>query len=154
MKLISLTQGKFTKVDDEDYEVLSKFKWHFANGYARRHNGFGRICIGMQKHILSPKNGLQADHINGDTLDNRRENLRVCKPSENYKNRKLNSNNVSGFKGVRWHKNAKKWIVSIMNNGKQIHLGYFTNNLEASEAYKKAELHYYKDFARNLCQNT
>ena len=155
MKRIEHTQGKWVTVDDEDYEHLSNFKWHFAPpGYARRHNGFGNNCVLMHRDILNLKGNEQCDHINGDGLDNRRKNIRPCRPSENYKNRKVNKNNTSGKKGVTWHKCANKWQAMIMFNGRQIYLGKFKDLDEAANAYKKAEKLYYKEFARDLCKTS
>ena len=101
------------------------------------------------------------DHINGDPLDNRIENLREATIQQNGCNRGKNKNNSSGYKGVTWHKANKKWLAQIMHNGKNIYLGCFDLLEDAAEAYqaKAKELHgeYYHDAQlalrrRNLSQ--
>ena len=86
---------------------------------------------------------MHVDHINGNPLDNRKSNLRICTNAENQRNRGVNKNNTSGYKGVCWAKQNKKWKARIKHNGKLIHLGYYKDKEEAARAYdKKAkELH-------------
>jgi len=98
-----------------------------------------RLIFLMHKGYL-PKT---IDHINGDRLDNRIENLRAVTASQNQHNRKTNANNTSGYKGVGWIKTKKKWRARITLEGKKIHLGYFDNVEEAAEVVRKAreELH-------------
>jgi hypothetical protein len=84
----------------------------------------------------------ELDHINGDRLDNRLENLRPVSCQENMRNAKRYCNNKSGVMGVYWHKAAGKWRAQIMVNGRQIHLGYFAAKEEAIAARKAAETMY------------
>jgi hypothetical protein len=86
------------------------------------------------------------DHINGDTLDNRRANLRVCTKSENNRNRRKLHPTTSRFKGV--YKNTKPWIALIECNGKQFVLGRFASEEEAALAYDKAAKEHFGSFAR------
>ena len=72
------------------------------------------------------------DHIDGNRLNNRIENLRECNHNENMHNRKISSNNKSGIKGIIWHKTAKKWWPQIMVNSKRINLGKY-DDLELAE---------------------
>ena len=88
------------------------------------------------------------DHINGNGLDNRRSNLRVCTRSENGMNRGKNKNNKSGYKGVAWHEKAKLWRATLGLKGKIIHLGDFADKSEAYRAYVEACKKYHKEFAR------
>ena len=88
-----------------------------------------RLIFLMHKGYL-PKT---IDHINGDKLDNRIENLRAATVGQNQHNRKTNANNTSGYKGVWWNKASKKWAAGIKLEGKRIHLGYFDNVEEAAE---------------------
>jgi len=90
--------------------------------------------------------GLQVDHINGVKADNRRENLRVATNGQNRANSKLNSNNTSGLKGVS-RKNGR-WVAVINVGGKKHHLGYFDKKEQAHEAYKKAAIEAFGEFAR------
>jgi hypothetical protein len=86
-------------------------------------------------HGTNPKN---IDHVNGDTFDNRIENLRECNKSENQHNRKLNKNNSSGVKGVSWSKQKKKWRARVNLDGTDAHVGFFDSLQEAKESVEKA----------------
>lgn len=87
----------------------------------------------------------QIDHRNRIPDDNRFENLRECNTAENCQNQGLRSNNTSGFQGVHWRKDSRKWIARIMVNMKSIHLGYFDNAKEAGAAYAEAKAAYHID---------
>lgn len=157
MKKIALSQGKFAKVDDSDYDFLNKHKWTLAKGrlyhsiYAKRN-----IYIGYKKHktvymhsvLLNTPHGMDTDHIDGDGLNNQRHNLRICSRADNLKNRKSQSNNISGFKGVCWDNDKKKWRAYISCNKKWHHLGFFIDKLEAYKTYCSASLKYHKSFSR------
>lgn len=83
--------------------------------------------------------GMEIDHINGDTLDNRICNLRLVTHLENMNNRKLHKNNKSGTAGVCWNKETNKWSAFAWDNGKQNYLGSFTDKQDAIAARKAAE---------------
>ena len=89
-----------------------------------------------QYHNIKLTSDVQIDHINRNKIDNRIENLRISTPSHNCQNRDIRSNNTSGYKGVSYNIQNKKWMAYIGINGKQKHLGYFTTAEEAYEAYK------------------
>lgn len=152
MKKIALTQGKFAKVDDSDYDFLNKWKWyaHFRNGwYAIRNISLSsgrQTQIKMHRIILDVPKGLQTDHKDGDGLNNQRNNLRVCTNSQNQKNKGSYRTNTSGFKGVSFNK--KKWMARISVDGKRIHLGYFLDKVEAYKTYCDACLKYHGEFSR------
>lgn len=151
MKRIKLSQGKFTLVDDDDFKWLSEWKWYFNKGYAVRNSSYilgKRITLFMHREILRVPVEMFTDHIDGDELNNRRGNLRICTKSENARNRKILSINASGYKGVNWRKLEKKWQAHIKVNGIQIHLGYFTTAQEAACVYDRAALKYFGEFAR------
>ena len=98
MKRIPLTQGKFALVDEEDYEWLNQWKWHYNNGYATRNQWDPitkkQIKILMHRLIMKSSEDMQVDHANHNTLDNRKSNLRIVSYSNNLKNRKgKNKNN-------------------------------------------------------------
>ena len=154
MKKIKLTKGKYAIVDDEDYEWLNQWKWYFGKGYARRQIWLRekkkRVNIFIHRLIMNfSENWIykQIDHINHNTLDNRRNNLRICSRIENLRNRKLGKNNTSGYKGVHWDKTHKTWKARITINNKRLYLGSFKNEIEAAIAYNRAATKYYRNFA-------
>lgn len=162
MKMKKIKLGKtenYVLVDDEDYEVLNKFSWYGRNEhgykYAARSIMFPReagkrrvFTEKMHRKIMNAKTGQIVDHINGNTFDNRKNNLRICTREDNTKNRSKNYNNTSGYKGVSFHKNYKRWISYIGVNGKLIHLGWFDDKKEAALAYNEAAKKYFGEFAR------
>lgn len=102
----------------------------------------------MHRLLTNAPKGSQVDHINGDKLDNRKINLRVCTHSQNQINRGKQKNNTSGFKGVYPQKQSKKYRAKISVNGKEYHLGYFDCPIEAAKAYNAATLNYHEEFAK------
>ena len=138
MKLIPLfSHGKFTKVDDEDFEFLSQWRWTAKKGkhawYA--HRSQNNKTLYLHRLLAQAPKGMDVDHRDGDGLNNQKSNLRVCTRSENALNRKeLNKSNTSGISGVRWHKATKKWLAQITYGGKKIYLGLFNFKEDAAMA--------------------
>lgn len=155
MKKIKLSNGQNSLVDDEDFETLSKFKWSTqSKGYVCRvkHVKLGRKSyaskmILMHREILNPDAGLQVDHINGDKLDNRRENLRICSNSQNHMNIKKYKNKSSIFKGVYYDKSRDRWAADIKLNKKKIRLGRHDSEIAAALAYNSAARELFGEFA-------
>jgi len=149
MKKIKLTQGKYTLVDNKDFESVSKFKWCYNGGYAMRGIREGKHTrkVYMHRFICNPEYNLEIDHINRDRLDNRRINLRACTRKENAGNISLAKNNTSGFKGVGWSMEKNKWRSYIETRGKLKHLGYFNNKKVAAKIYNKVAKLYFGKFA-------
>jgi len=157
MKTIKLTQNQVTIVDNDDFEYLNQFKWcakwhqYTLSFYAVRcsynQETKKQKLIPMHREIMQPSAGMVVDHINHDTLDNTRKNLRVCTQSKNRMNSGKQKNNTSGVKGVCWHKRDKKWRADISINGKRKHLGNFSTKEFAYESYIKACKKYHKEFA-------
>ena len=146
-KKIHLTQGKYALVDEADYEWLNQWRWHISHGYARRNaiiNGL-KTTVSMHQQLMGFV-GKDIDHINGDRLDNRRSNLRICNDMLNQRNRKINYNKK--FKGVNWHKKIGAWQVCIRIDKKLKHLGTFDNEIMAAKAYNKAARRYFGEYAR------
>lgn len=147
-KSISLTQGKFALVDDEDYEYLNQWKWFYNDGYAVRNSPRPhQTTIRMHRVIAKTPDDMETDHINGNKLDNQSKNLRICSHSNNQRNTVKKSNNTSGYKGVSWDKSFKKWASSINIDGRRKKLGRFNDPVEAARAYDKAAFIYYGEFA-------
>jgi len=158
MKKIKLINGGVAIVDDADYEWLNIYIWRLSDsGYAINDIIISKLCqapispiLSMSRLILGLELGdkREADHINHITLDNRRCNLRSCTHAENQHNRSLTKRKTSSqFKGVHWHKQAKKWQARIWNNGVRIHLGCFSKEKYAAQAYNLATKKYHKKFA-------
>jgi hypothetical protein len=169
MKKIKLTQGKEAIVDDDDYEMLMEHKWYADKDYTikskdkfyvkrsppRDSNGKQKN-IPMHRQITNAPEGMQVDHINGNTLDNRKENLRICTNQQNQMNRGRANNNKSGYKGVCYRKKkkdmineySKPWQARIKHNQKQIYLGMYKTKEEAARAYDKKAIELHGEFAQ------
>ena len=155
MKEIPLTQGKVAIVDDEDFERLNQFKWcaHKSRNmfYADRNSlsvSGKKKTIKMHKMLL-PCDEMKIDHRNGNGLDNRKENLRICTNRENCSNKRHpHKDNKLGIKGVNFDKKCNKFRAQIMTMGKKIHLGLFNVMGDADSAYRLAEEKYFGEFAR------
>lgn len=159
MKNVPVKMGHFRAskralVDDEDYEKVMGYKWkEHMHGYAvadtgSRSNGT-RKWIRMH-HLIAGKapNGKVTDHINGNPLDNRKDNLRFCTQGENLRNTKIRKDNKSGHKGVYFVKRKRKFCALITVNGNTKYLGEFVLKDEAAEAYIRASEHYHGNFRR------
>ena len=102
----------------------------------------------MYREIVGAGSGQVVDHKDGDGLNNTRENLRVCSRSDNEHNRRIDTKNSSGFKGVYFNKPMKKWMARISINNKRMYLGCYDNKVDAARAYDKAAKKHFGEFAR------
>lgn len=155
MKKIPLTKEQYALVDDEDFDYLVSWKWCFSSkGYAMRmekRSETGRNKRGviyLHRQVMKAENGTQVDHINGNPLDNRKSNLRLATHSENMRNRKLQKNNTTGYKGVWFNKKRKRYIATIKINGQSRTIKSAETAQEAAEAYNDKAIEIYGDFAR------
>jgi hypothetical protein len=154
MKQVPLSMGYIAFVDDEDFERVSRYKWHahktrnsiHAKRDTKRPN---RKTIFLHNFILgNPAPGMEIDHRDGNGLNCQKDNMRYCTHADNSKNQSKRKNNTSGYKGVFWSRGRKKWCAHITVNYKRIFIGYFDSIEDAANAYGNAALKYFGDFAR------
>jgi hypothetical protein len=149
LKLKSPCSDVSAKVDDEDYEALSKHLWWIKrngrNGtYLRPTTTINGKAKPLHRLLAKASTEEIVDHKNGDTLDNQKHNLRKCSRSQNAQNSRRSTRNASGYKGVRWK--AGKWYVEITAFGITYYIGSFSNLFDAAFARKEAEIIYHKEF--------
>ena len=155
MKQIELTQGCKATVDDDDFDWLSQYKWcaqKRRRGYyavrSIRESATKTTSYYMAREIITCPPGLQVDHINHDTLDNRKENLRVCTIAQNQHNQQIkNVNKTSKYKGVSWSPRQKSYRADIVKGKDHWFLGYFKDEEEAASAYDNKALELFREFA-------
>lgn len=148
MRKLYLSNGGFALVDNEDFEELSKYTWLSYCGYAYRPKSkkYGNEKnVSMHVHILGKVDGMEIDHINGNKLDNRKENLRHATRSQNQANKTKYKNNKSGYKGVRFAKGG--WIAQITKDRKTTHIGFYKTAEEAAKAYDEKAKEIHRGFA-------
>lgn len=147
---IPLTQGKVALVDAADCDYLMQWKWCAVNNrnlwYAERQVRVEgkKTHIRMHALLLGQKG---VDHINHDSLDNRRANLRIVTHQQNTFNQRAARGSSSVFKGVGWHKASGQWRARIVPGGKEHHLGFFDDELKAATAYDDAARKLFGPFA-------
>lgn len=152
MKKIELACGRAALVDDEDHELVSKYRWirYRSRGgasYARTRLN-GRFVL-MHRMILQPARGPHVHHVNDDGVDNRRANLRICTASEHgATHQKKTRNTSSSYKGVCWHRRDRQWRAQLMSKAVSHWLGSFKDELPAAFAYDDAARLYFGEFAR------
>lgn len=147
-------KGYEVLIDDEDAERILSRKWHL-HGNGREHVYFATkgsgVYVRLHRFILgcSRGDGKIVDHINGDTLDNRKTNLRFVTPTQSQWNQHGHRDSLSGLKGASWNSQKNKWHATIrIARYKTKHLGFFATAKEAHQAYCDAALRYHGEFAR------
>lgn len=150
---ISLNGYKFY-FDLEDYDKIKEYGWNYHKDYITSHNIpknplFDMDNILIHRFIMNcTDKNKEVDHINHDTFDNRKVNLRIVNKNENMQNKIIQKNNKSGFKGVSLaSKKYGGWVANIGFKGKQIYLGNFKNKEDAIKARKEAEELYHGKFS-------
>ena len=136
-------------LDDEDYERLENdfpnMNWTITKNrnklYAEKR--VNKKNIYLHRYIMNCPKGKYVDHINHNTLDNRKENLRITNNADNLRNGQLRPNNTTGINGVYYDKTRKKYVARIRVNYKIIHLGSFNTLKEATQKRKEAEVKYW-----------
>lgn len=133
-------------IDLEDIDKIKNYKWYLNKEYARTDSVNNKKSLSLHRLITNCPDDMVVDHINHNTLDNRKCNLRICTPTQNNMNRGIQSNNTSGVTGVFWNKACNKWKATISINKKQIHLGLYEDFEEAVRARKEAEIKYFGEY--------
>ena len=155
---IPLTQGKFAIVDPDDYYWLSEYKWSASRLYnkfyavrtapAEKGKKRGKT-VRMHREIANIPDGLECDHINGSSLDNRKANLRPATRQQNcWNNRKRRPGSLSRYKGVSYSRRGRPWKAMLMIGGKRIYLGSFDTQIQAAKAYDKAAKIHFGQYAK------
>jgi hypothetical protein len=159
LKLLALTQGYFTKIDDSDYPFLSQFKWtvriiYRADGTIRNVYAYRNVhgikgkrrptSLYLHRFLLNTPTGKEVDHENHDGLDNRKDNLRFATKSQNQGNR-TPRHGKSGFRGV-WP-NRNQWVAMIGSGSSRKYLGIFDSLKDAAKAYNEAAVRKFGHFA-------
>jgi hypothetical protein len=149
--LVELTKGQYARIDEEDYKQIIAFKWQaqptrLKNGfYAIRNNGTDesgtRLKVKMHRQIMNCPDGMEVDHINGNTLDNRKSNLRVCTHAQNIQYQKSRGGE-SRYRGVTKHHDGN-WRARISVAYKRISLGVYKTQEAAYQAVLNAQRKYY-----------
>lgn len=141
------TKGATALVSVEDAHLLASRHWCWMkNGYIG-----GRInnkTILLHRVVMNPEARKPVDHINMNRWDCRRSNLRHCDKTQNHANRKKQSNNKSGFKGVFWSTQKQKWQATICKEGKRRHIGFYGDVVNAAQAYNAEAAKLFGGFAR------
>jgi hypothetical protein len=163
MKTIDIVKLKETFRLNGNLELERKNKvsgrWHIVKNKANFYKGYCQVafngtmcfyhrilwCIYYGEDI---KQGEIIDHKDGNRTNNKPGNLRLCNTYQNSYNRKLQSNNKTGYKGVSWNNGKKKYIAQIQENGKKHFLGYYLSVLEAYASYCKASKKYHGEYGR------
>ncbi len=160
MKLLNVSTPKhpntFAQVDDADFDFINQWKWCAADNGGRLYvNRSGGMVLGKNTNIylhrllLKPPPGLVPDHIDGDTLNNQRSNLRIATYSQNQQNKTIKKGRKSSkYKGVSWHIQRKRWWAKIKLSHAVKSLGTFNLEDDAGRAYNKAAKEHFGEFAR------
>jgi len=140
-----------TIIDKDDYSLVTNFKkWTLHTGYVL--TKVLQSNLYLHNLIYPVPEGYEVDHINGNPLDNRKCNLRVCTRAQNCQNAAKPKHNTSGIKGVTWCKAANKWIARIGYNGIRHYLGVYSNKSDAKAAYEKASIELHGNYSTLACR--
>ena len=157
MKTIQLANGRgIALVDDADWEMCAEHSWRLrkssgtGTSYAitNIHVDGKKTTILLHRFIVKAPKDKQVDHRNGNGLDCRRDNMRLCTHQENCRNRKKQRGCSSIYKGVSWSKQHQLWQSRGIHNQVYYHLGYFASEVEAARAYNTFAVEHFKEFAK------
>lgn len=155
---IPVGRGQVTVIDHGDYELIAKYSWRAVHGSrAGQEKWYVKAYIpgtfpnckstSMHRLLLGAQPGQIVDHIDNNSLNNCRSNLRFCTAQENARNRNRQRQSISKFKGVT--RNGKRWQANLKINGQGLYLGTFATEEEAGKAYDNAAVEQYGEFARH-----
>lgn len=150
-RAILLINGGISIVDDDIYTELRQWTWRLGNhGYATRGKKLNGKCntVLLHRAIMYIPKGFEVDHINGDPLDNRRANLRICTHQQNSFNRKSRRESTSQYLGVSFRTKDRAWVACLTVNGYDVLQHWCKSEVEAARAYDAAARQYHGDFAR------
>jgi hypothetical protein len=153
MKRLPLSRGKEALVDDVDYPFVSRWKWSFSTkGYAHRKVArAGKQATVWLHRLIAERAGISLaghiDHIDRNKLNCQRANLRAATNSQNLANRGKNRNNTSGYKGVTWDKERRKWLAQVQVHGRNKYLGRYDDKQDAHAAYRAAMDAHFAEYA-------
>lgn len=161
---VTLLRGQIALVDASDLERVQGFKWYAVRqGCCRRGKQYTYdthiVCARinhrttyLHRFLLDAPRGKVVDHVNGNPLDNRRANLRICERSQNNANSRVPSNSSSGYKGVGLYKpkswTVAKWRAQIQKDGVKKVIGYFDSAEDAAKAYDEEAVRMFGEFAK------
>jgi len=154
---LNLNGKGFAIVDSVLLATLNRYKWYVYKDHHGKARPFRKtklfdgkfITLPLHRNLLGLKYGDKrcGDHINGDTLDNRLSNLRICTHTENCQNQD-STTGTSKYKGIRWHKASQKWEARIGKNNETLNIGFFEDEIVAAKAYDKKAIELFGEFAR------
>jgi hypothetical protein len=151
MATVPLTNGGLASVSDADADLVGRYRWYSvrrkSTNYAE--TSVGRERILMHRLLMGAGHGEVVDHVNGNGLDNRRENMRLCHQRDNARNRRGSKSSRSGVKGVSWRTDISRWRARIMVSRREIALGVFDSREEAIAAYNTAARAHFGQFAKD-----
>lgn len=157
MNILTLKNDVKVLIDGRDFKRTRGHNWFLTRNGQKRGPSYvradvwangKRTRVTLHRLIMKAKPGQIVDHINCDTLDNRRSNLRFATPLQNVANSRISKRNKSGYKGVFWNKNQNRFQSKVRVDGKYVHLGNFKDPIDAYCAYCVAAKLIYGEFAR------
>lgn len=145
---IPLTRGYYAIIDEADYDKVKGVKWYAKGKRPRKVYAWSRKYGALHRYLMDAPPGALVDHKNLDSLDCRRCNLRLADHSKNAANASIRLDNATGFKGVSWNKQKRRFEAAIKVNYRKIFLGAAQDAREAGELYERAAREYFGEFAR------
>jgi hypothetical protein len=153
--MIFMVKGYNIQIDDEDMERVMSHAWWVSSspeidGHVLCFSAkIEKKIVKLHRFIMGSPEGRIVDHRNGNRLDNRKQNLRVCGLGDNNRNLGISRRNTSGYKGVSFNKQRSKYRAYIhLSDGHQKHLGFFDTPEDAAREYEKAAKQYFGDYCR------